>query len=266
MPPLLEVIAFRTIFQAVLKKWRYNLPTAFFVMCSLEGLIPDQIVENMFGLIEGEYGEIKQTIVLFSYDPSRLAGMLSNMMNLRTHVQFLRRPIHFERTRFMSYLFSDVLKSVRGHVVPHIDRPTRNVLRGVRHTIKLTFKSLRFENDTYTLNHKGMTSIVFHFPKIFDLPKFSPSLYTALKYARSFNVQPQPKFVDENCHVKLSARNSLFMSYTYACPSCSNAIFEYNCISQRYIIRSFDHHDLIRKKLCECICCTKEKYRNIKFP
>ena len=155
-PAILQVIAFRTIFQVVLRKWKFNLPTAFFVMSSLDGLVPDHIIEEMFSMIQAKNGQISQTIELLSYDPEKLTQYLANMINIRTHILFLRKPLQYVRSRYMTYLFSDILKCVRSHIVPHIDCNLKSVLRGVIHTVELTFDTLMFENDTYVLNHKQM--------------------------------------------------------------------------------------------------------------
>jgi hypothetical protein len=265
-PATLEVIAFRTMFQVILKKVNYNLPTAFLIMSSLEGIVPHHIVEKMFGLIEANREQIKQTIRLFSQDPSRLADYLSHMLNIRNHIIFQRRPIIFERTRYVTKLFSDCLKSVSGHVLPHIQCNTKSVLRGLTHKIELCFESIRFQNDNYILNHKQMNKIIFGFPKNFDLSMCATTLYTSLREARSRNIQPQPKFVDDEFHVKISSRHVLLMSFTYRCPSCYNVIFDYNCISQKYVNKTFDIRQIMDRVMCECICCTKDTYTPFQFP
>ena len=263
----LKVLAFRTIFQCVLRKWKFNLPTAFFVMSYLDGIIPEGIIEDMFHLIEARNGQITQIIHLFSYDPTTLAECLNNMARIRPHIWFSRRPLQFVRTRLMTYLFSDSLKSASSNILPYINCCKPDFILGeVKHTIVLKFDNIKFENDKYLLNHMRMRKIVFHFPKNFDLPNFIPSLYTSLKLARESGIQPQPMFIDDAFHFKPSNKSTLFMSYTHKCPSCYNATFRYNCITQKRRNRTFIKSKKIRKKICECIFCTNLKYRNIKFP
>ena len=263
----LKVIAFRTIFQCVLRKWKFNLPTAFFVLSWLDGLVPERLIEDMFQLIEARNGQIKQIIHLYSYDPTTLAECLNNISRIRPHIWFTRRPIMFVRKRLMTYLFSDSLKSATSHILPHINCCEPNLILGeVKHTIVLKFDNIKFENDTYLLNHMRMNKIVFNFPKNFDLPNF-PSLYTSLKFARDNGIRPQPIFIDDSFHVKPSNKSTLFMSYTHKCPSCYSPTFRYNCITQKHRNRTFIKRKKKSKtKICECIFCTNIKYRNIKFP
>ena len=264
-PATLEVIAFRTMFQVVLKKVNFNLPTAFLIMSCLDQLIPNHIVEKMFSLIETERGQITQTIQLMSCDPNRLAEHLSHMLNIRNHILF-RRPILFQRTRYVSKLFNDCLKSVAGHILPHINVNTKTILRGLIHTIQLDFDSMRFQNDTYILNHRQMTKIIFGFPKNFDMTLTAPTLYRALRDARKRNIKPQPKFVDDEFHVKLSNRHVLLMSFTYKCPCCFNDIFDYNCLSQKFNNKTFDTREFMGRPMCQCISCIEDTYMPINFP
>ena len=265
-PTILQVIAFRTIFLHVLRKWNFNLPTTFFVLSSLKGVVPDHLIEEMFSLIEATNGSITQTIHLYSYDPTLLQECLSNMITITDHVCYELRPIEFVRKRVKTYLFADCLKSVRTHIASHINFCLKNVLCGVMHSVELKFDKLTFRNDKYVLNHKHMKEIVFNFPKNFDLPKFVPSLYTSLKDARENNIQPQPRFIDDLFHIKPSNKNCLFMSFTFSCPSCHGNTFNYNCLTQKLVNKTFDYHKTIRKVICECISCTNVEYRAIDFP
>jgi hypothetical protein len=265
-PALLQVIAFRTIFQIFLKKCKYNLPTTFLAVCSLNEIIPAHIINAMFCLIEAKRGQIKQTIHLYSYNPNRLAEYLNDISTIRCYISFSKRPMQLVRTRDRIYLFSDTLKSVTGHISPHINC-TQNLLSGgITHSIQLNFETLKFENDTYCLNHRHMKEINFYFPKNFDTPALCPDLYVTLRKARNENIQPQPRFSDDDFHVKQVTRSSLFMSYTYRCPSCANTIFDYNCMSQKSVNKSFLRQQSVYELICDCLCCTRATYKPSKFP
>ena len=202
-------------------------------MSTLNGIVPENLIEDMFCLIEAKNGEITQTIHLYSHDPTRLVEHLSHMISIRDFILFQRRPIQFVRTRYMIYLFADCLKSVGGHITPHINSYLMTVLPEMMHTVELNFDYIRFENDLYILNHNRMNRIIFYFPKNFDLPECSPSLFTSLNLARRTSIQPQPKFIDDEFHVKATNKCSLFMSFTFSCPCCHNSIYKYNSVSEK---------------------------------
>ena len=177
-PALLQVIAFRTIFQVMLRKWNFNLPTTFLAVCSLNPLIPDNVIENLFGLIKAKKGKIIQTIHLYSFNPCRLLSYLSNSQSIMRRLSFLSRPMIYTREREMIFLFVDLLKSVTGFIEPNIDCNVKHVLPYITHTVELVFESLCFENDSYFFNHKQMKKKKNYFPKNFDLPKNLPNGYT----------------------------------------------------------------------------------------
>jgi hypothetical protein len=251
----------------------YNLPTTFFVLCSMTHLIPENVLEKMFNMIQASKGQITQTIHLYSYDPCRLSAYLSDMLIIRPFINFRRRPMQFVRSRNKIFLFADTLKSLNLSIAPHIDCELRKVLRDVTHTIQLSFRNLKFENDRYILNHKHMHTMNFFFQKNFDIIKksdvikFSPTLFTALIYAREMNIQPQPRFSDDSFHLKPTSKCNLFMSFTYKCPSCHSDIFDYNSISQKFINKNFDDHErLVSNLVCECLYCIDYTFKNHKFP
>jgi hypothetical protein len=265
-PALLQVLSFRLIFQIFLRKYRYNLPTTFLALSCLEPWIPDGVVENMFSMIKARHEKIKQTIQIISNDPNRLSELLLDIPSVAEHLFFLRRPMIFIRERQVCYVFADLIRSVSGDILPHFEfSNNKGLVVACNHTVQLSFESLVFEDDSYILNHREMRKITFYFPKNFDLPKCYPSLFTSLKLARESNVRPQPRFSDDHFHVKPVSRYNLFMSFTFSCPSCHNTIFDYNCLKQKNIIKTFEicNNDAAN---CNCICCKKEVYKQFNFP